>query len=236
MKIILSPAKTRNFDPSGPESVSEPRFYKEAAMISREIMTLSREDLGARMKIKGVLLEQTYGDFQGFFEAAGKAALWTYRGEVFKQLALSGYSPGVLAYLDEHLFILSALYGVLRPRDAIRPYRLDMTMRVMDRSLYQFWSDKVPEVFDPREVIVNLASREFARMVPLPMVTVHFKQKTPEGGLVEVAIHSKQARGRMLHFMAVNRVEDPAGLKKFNEARYVFEASLSDEREMVFVR
>lgn len=236
MKIIVSPAKTQDFHTPAPLAVSEPRFSEEADLIAREIKALSREELGVRMKIRGKLLDQTYEDYQKFPEASGKAALWTYRGEVFRQLDLSAYSDGILEYLDGHLLILSALYGILRPRDAIRPYRLDMGMKVMENSLYRFWSDKVLAAMDPHEPVLNLASKEFSKMVPRDMVTVYFKQKTPEGGLVEVAMHSKQARGQMLHFMAVNRVADPAGLKGFVESGYRLDESLSDENRMVFVR
>ncbi|OPL08100.1 MAG: hypothetical protein AVO33_02075 [delta proteobacterium ML8_F1] len=236
MKIIVSPAKTQDFMPGGPKELSVPAFEREALFLADRLSDLTKDELGRLMKIKGELLDRTCESYRDFSAKEKKAALWTYSGEVFKQLGLEEYTSEEIRYLDEHLLILSALYGVLRPRDGIRPYRLDMTMKVPQVNLYQWWSTQMSEVFSKDEVILSLASKEFSKMVPYPLVEVLFKQKTPGGGHKEVAIYSKQARGLMLRYMVKQNVKQPGELRHFRESGYRYEEVLSGENRMVFVR
>lgn len=153
------------------------------------------------------------------------------------------FEEGQLAYVQEHLRILSAFYGVLKPMDGVTPYRLEMQAKVkIDgcRNLYQFWGDRLyHEVMGDDHLILNLASREYSKCIEQYLqpedtyITVVFGEKAG-GRMVQKATYAKMARGEMVRYLAENRIEDPGEIKRFDRLGYVFQEELSSDAEYVF--
>jgi hypothetical protein len=190
---------------------------------------------------------ESWGPHDGLDD--GLQAIFAYAGEVYRGFDVDRLSAEDLYYAQNHLRILSGLYGVVRPLDIIRPYRLEMgTKLATDRGkdLYEFWEDRPTTVLNEAiagqrsHVFVNLASNEYFRAVREEaldgsVVTPVFKEKR-NGDYQTVAVYAKNARGRMARFMIEKRIENAEGLASFAEDGYAFAAELSDEREMVFTR
>lgn len=146
-------------------------------------------------------------------------------------------------YVQEHLRILSAFYGVLKPMDGVTPYRLEMQSKAKIKGcadLYDFWKDSLyKEVRDESGIIINLASKEYSKCIEKYLekddiyITVNFCEKSGER-LVTKGTYAKMARGEMVRFMAENSIYDPEEIKKFDRLNYVFRQDLSNDREYVF--
>lgn len=182
-------------------------------------------------------------------------ALYAYTGEVFRGLNAAGFSSGDIAYAQEHLCILSGLYGLLRPMDLIRPYRLEMATPLSTEqagSLYEYWGEKptiaLRDAFSAGAVgkthrsphVVNLASQEYSRVIqpaklPGRVISPQFKERH-KGEYRTVAMYAKNARGRMAHWIIKNRVDDPKALIDFHEDGYLFHTDFSAPDKPVFVR
>ncbi|WP_432666326.1 YaaA family protein [Wukongibacter baidiensis] len=237
MKIIIAPSKTQDFTHITSHNLSEPIFKDKADNLVKEIKKLTKEEMAKKFKVKGKLLEQTYESYHNYEQAEAGAAILSYIGEVFKQLDIDCYTKEDFVFLQQHLFILSALYGALRPSDRIKPYRLDMKINILnDESLYSYWQDDVTRIFEGEELIVNLASNEFSKIVKKPMTTIVFKEKSSDGKYKTIGTYAKKARGRMLDYIIKNRVEDIPSLKEFNVDGYVLNEGLSKKDTLVFTR
>ncbi len=126
------------------------------------------------MNIDGQLFDETWHNIKNFQDNGYSPVIHTYTGLVYKYLNLKDYDPSMLAFMDQHLVILSAMYGALRPLDGIRPYRLDMKMQIMTKTLYEFWQKDLESYFKG-ETIIDLASTEFSKMISLPKTTIGFR-------------------------------------------------------------
>lgn len=235
MKIIFSPTKLMDFKNS---TTKEPNYFnKEKTQELLKILeNLSENDLGKVMKIKGKTLELVKEYFQKDRETKTKEAVKAYNGISFKQLELDLYDETQLNYLRENLIILSALYGVLRPYSLISQYRLDMGMKILeDRSLYKFWKKEIHEVFSKEELIINLASNEYAKLVNFPMITIDFKEKKGDT-FKSVSSYSKKGRGQFLNFMIINKITSIEELKTFQWDGYSYNQNLSKKNYLLFTR
>ncbi len=172
MKIILSPSKTMNLKDRKIDPSSQAHFLKESEELRRILQKDSLEEIQKRFKISERLSQNVYSFYQDDFPE--KAAIETYTGQVFANINYEELSSEEKIYAHEHLRILSALYGVLRPLDAIKPYRLDFIIP-FPQNLYEFWGEKVQSVFPEDEIIVNLASKEFSKLFdPQRLFDIHF--------------------------------------------------------------
>lgn len=196
---------------------------------------MSQSELATMMQIKGDLLENVYETYKRFGHTGILPAVQAYNGIAFRQIPVESYSDEDLNYLEDHVRILSAMYGTLTPLTGMSAYRLDMKMKVGDTNLYTYWSKEVTGIFQGEALIVNLASTEFSKLVKLPMLTVNFKEYK-QGKLKTIGTNAKKARGMMVNFMVKNRIEDPHGIKGFNEEGWTYAEDLSSSSEMLFVR
>ncbi len=249
MIILLSPSKTMNF--SGGASLAKlttPQFAKEADTLMRELQSFSVTEIVQREHLSVRLAYSTYESYQRFFAAdqPAKAALFAYSGTVFNKLNPAAFTVEQYDFAENHLRIFSALYGWLRPFDAIRPYRLDMNSGLA-ADLYAFWSERLTDILintisADDGILINLASAEYFRIVDetkivdsIKVITPIFKQEK-QGKLVINSLYAKEARGIMTRFIIENQLRDHEHIKAFMEQGYLFSTDLSSQNEWVFVR
>lgn len=247
---MISPAKKQRFDSAVSHvKTSCPMFQKEVMQLVRMLQKYSPQQLSKLMGISEKLAELNVERFQSFdaepnLDTLQCAAIFAYQGDTYKGLQAESFSSKNLAYAQQHLLILSGLYGVLRPLDCMQPYRLEMGTRgFMQSDLYTFWGETVVGYLKTQQVrqIVNLASDEYAQLlkrVPsagFEIVDVTFLQDK-SGELKNIGLHSKKARGQMAAFMVKNEISQIASLKAFDAAGYQYQSSLSNAHQLVFVR
>lgn len=248
MLAVISPAKKMDFEPVENLNSSTPDFIKDANTLAKHARKLSVSDLRAMMKISEPLAQLNRERFQAFSESpddrATKQAAFAFAGDTYTGLMADTLSADDLEYAQNHLRILSGLYGVLRPLDRIQPYRLEMGRKLATKSgntLYAYWDDRIGAALDAASdgVIVNLASNEYFKAAGKKMasrvITPAFKEEREEG-LKMIGLFAKKARGAMARFIVQNKIETVDGLKDFNTDGYGFRADLSGENDWVFSR
>jgi cytoplasmic iron level regulating protein YaaA (DUF328/UPF0246 family) len=249
MKLILSPAKLmRSYQmPAN----GTPIHLKEAKVLMQQLKTWSVKELSIRMKLSETKAAETYLLIQDWGtkknQVSTSPALFAYIGEAFKALDAAGCSQEELAYLENNLFILSGVYGLLKPMDQIEMYRLEMAQRGVvpgGQSLYEFWRVKVEnqllKTLAKDEFLLNLASSEYSDLIQTPklrsrMVTPHFFEEK-SGQLKAVSVFSKQARGTMARWCAMNNVGAPLVVKNFTDLGYQYSSEKSGANDLVFIR
>lgn len=218
MKIILSPAKTYQTKTQTISLLEEDLMFKnEASRLYRKLKSLSVDDIKQAMSLSDKLSLETHQLYQNHKETQTKtAALEHYSGLAYRQLNLLAYTQDQLNYLDEHLRILSALYGILRPRDGIHPYRLDFTMSLPDLKLRSLWKKKINQYFKNEDWILNLASEEFSSLIQHPnMHSVEFYDQKNGKHFINAA-EAKKARGLYLEQCTLQKVQNIHELKNLS--------------------
>ena len=254
MLAILSPAKKLDFE-SDPitDAHTQPILLDDAKKLAAKAKKLSRANLKSMMRISDKLADLNYHRFQSFkppFDLgnARQAAL-SFAGDTYVGLDARSLKKADLDYAQNHLRILSGLYGLLRPLDLIQPYRLEMgTKFPIDgkEDLYGFWDSRITDAINAatdgqkNRKVVNLASNEYAKAVKPGalaggMVTPVFRE-IKDGEARMLGFFAKRARGMMARYMITNRIETEAGLKKFSDGGYTFQADQSDDETWVFTR
>lgn len=245
MLAVLSPSKALRERPA-PVSATAPLFEQDADCLAAR---LRQQDVGEWMHLMGLsenLALINYDRMRSFRSAPAHPAAWLYHGDVFRALSIDDFTPQEIAYAQKHLRILSGLYGILRPTDAVRPHRLEMGTRLKTgkgATLYDYWGDRVLKALLSEtacDLIVNLASKEYSRVlfsheVPVPVLEVEFKEKR-HGQFKAVPLYSKQARGLMARYMAKTQVKRIEDLLAFDEEGYAYSEQLSDRWHYVFTR
>lgn len=252
--MLLSPAKNLDFTPAtNAPAATKPRLLKDTAELSETTLKLRTSDLKKLMGISDKLAELNYQRFQSF-KAGGrgadkKQAALAFNGDVYLGLDAKTMSTDDLTFAQDHLRILSGLYGALRPLDAIEPYRLEMGTRLKTprgKTLYDFWGDRVSREItaglkghDDKSV-VNLASNEYFSVVDLaalkaPVITPIFKEEK-DGKLRQLQFYAKRARGLMARWAIQNRIIHTHDLKGFDEEGYALNTAESTEDRWVFTR
>lgn len=262
-QVIVSPAKQMRVAQDAFEVLGIPPFVRETARLHRALLDIERNEgsggLQALWNVSDKLLGpclNTLHEFEPILKNGDldnpalarhlSPAVMSYRGIQYQSMAPEVMDSVQLAWLQDHLWILSGLYGCVRPFHAVEPYRLEMGAKLAvddARDLYAFWSDKLARVIAPagsNATIVNLASAEYAKAV-LPhaaqdttVITCVFGEGVRNDKPVQQSTASKKARGSMVRWMAENKVKDAAGLTEFNLGyRYVPELSSPDS--LVFI-
>ncbi|WP_454713815.1 peroxide stress protein YaaA [Caulobacter segnis] len=252
MLMVISPAKSLDFTaPTQALPLTTPDLKPQIAELAKVTRKLTAADLKRLMHISDALAKLNRERFQAFDSEVeeGLQAVIAFNGDVYGGLAARELDRPALEWTQDHLRILSGLYGVLRPFDALQPYRLEMGTRLKTKkgsNLYDFWGETISKTLnaaaegqtDP--TLVNLASQEYfgavdAKALKLPVVTCHFKEE--KGNELRVlGFFAKKARGRMARYAIDNRVDRAEGLKGFNLDGYGFRADLSTEADWVFAR
>lgn len=246
MKIILSPAKKMVSDTDSLAPVNVPKHMDQTAEILSFMKSQSKEELKAVWKCNDKIAEQNFHRLETMDLYRGLTpAVLSYEGIAFQYMAPAVFEDRQLAYVQKHLRILSAFYGVLEPMDGVTPYRLEMQAKVGigdAKNLYDYWGERLyRSVIDDSRVIINLASKEYSKCIEKYLspddqyITVTFCELS-KGKLVTKGTYAKMARGEMVRYMAENSIEDPAGIQKFNRLGYRFREDLSSETEYIFER
>jgi cytoplasmic iron level regulating protein YaaA (DUF328/UPF0246 family) len=252
MLLIVAPSKTQDPIPNNSPS-TEPLFPSEIQELIAFLRTFSLEDLCHLMKMSeklGQLTRKRINNFQSpFTPANSNQALFTFQGDSYDALRPTQYNEIQLQHGQNHLCILSGLYGILRPLDLMQPYRLEMgTALITDKgkNLYDFWSNSLTEKINTicREkgynTLINLASAEYSKSIRKKeltpnFLTVTFKERKGEG-YKSIPIHSKRARGMLIDYMITNCLTQPVQLQSFTGGGYQFNEELSKDSEWIFTR
>ncbi len=246
MKIILSPAKKMNMDTNSLAPAGLPVFIEKTAKIRDWMKNKQPEELKAIWKCNDKITEQNFERLENMdLYSRLTPAILAYEGIAFQYMAPAVFEKGQLEYVQDHLRILSAFYGVLKPMDGVTPYRLEMQAKAAvgdAENLYEYWGSRLYHaVRDDSGIIINLASKEYSKCIEkylLPedtYITITFCELS-KGKLVTKGTYAKMARGEMVRYMAENLVEDPMQIKKFDRLGYRFRDDLSSKSEYVFER
>ncbi|MBY4727739.1 MULTISPECIES: peroxide stress protein YaaA [Burkholderia] len=256
MIIVLSPAKSLDYDtPAHVQSYTKPAFVADASELIDGLRKLSPQDIATLMDISDPLARlnfQRYADWSRTFTPANaKQAVLAFNGDVYEGFDAKSLSSADLDYAQQHVRVLSGLYGLLRPLDLLQPYRLEMGTRFANargKDLYAFWGDRITRALNEQletrsgaaRVLVNCASTEYFKSVKpkllvAPVITPVFEDW--KGGRYKIiSFHAKRARGLMARFIVENRITDPKALKDFAAEGYAFDAAASNDSTYVYRR
>lgn len=249
MLAIISPAKSLDYKSPYPSlPPTRPAFEADALTLARAAARMSPKKLSELMHISDALAELNAGRFRTFDEAPERPAIFAFAGDVYMGFEVKSLDEEAILYAQDHLRILSGLYGLLRPLDEIRPYRLEMGTRWAPRrkSLYAWWSDRIAaKLAEDAEAaggtIINLASKEYWTAVAgrLPghirVIDIDFREEGP-AGLRFNTFAAKRARGMMARYICEHRIEEPDALKSFDSDGYAFDPDGSSGDSWRFTR
>ena len=249
MLVVISPAKKLNTTLSNDVLPSKPQFSTHAIELASVANKLSITELKKLMGLSDSLAELNSERFASFGKQKTFPAAFTFAGDTYKGLNAETLSKADIEWAQNHLRIISGLYGLLRPLDEIEPYRLEMGSKLKTdygKNLYDYWSEKIAlSINDLSEktnskVLVNCASQEYFQAVDMSalktkVVTPVFMEKRDEGNKI-ISFYAKKARGQMARYIIENRVKEIDDLKKFNLDNYKYQKELSTETNITFLR
>ncbi len=249
MLIVVSPAKKLNMEPAKDVLPTEPLFAEQARELAAAADKLSLDDLQKLMGLSKSLANLNAQRFSVFGKQQKKPAALAFAGDTYRGLDAASFDPHEMAWAQNHLRILSGLYGVLRPLDAIEPYRLEMGSRLhteKGNTLYAYWGSELADALNKQaaatgsSALFNCASQEYFGAVDrgaleIPVILPVFKERK-NGKEKIVSFFAKRARGAMARFAIQHRITTPSGLMDFKGGGYEFKPGQSDAQTMVFVR
>ncbi|MEM7368496.1 MAG: peroxide stress protein YaaA [Bacteroidota bacterium] len=255
MIFVISPAKKLNLSEESrfTQNYSLPAHLKDTEILVRQLAKMKPAKIGALMDISPKLSELNYERYQQFHlpfsPENAKQALLCFNGDVYLSFDLDSYTDIEFDFAQQHLRILSGLYGLLKPLDLIQAYRLEMGTKMKTRrgkDLYAFWGNRITKALNQQleeqgtDILVNLASKEYFKSIKpkelkARVITPSFKDNR-NGALKTIFLFAKQARGAMCDFAIKEKVTELEHLKQFNGMGYSFHETLSTETEWVFTR
>jgi len=254
MLLLISPAKTLDFETPAPTAeFTQADFLKQSKQLISELRVLAPHDISNLMSISdklGLLNFDRFASWKTPFKPTNaKQALFAFQGDVYTGMQAETFSVDDIQFAQQHLRILSGLYGLLRPLDLMQAYRLEMGTSFANsrgKNLYEFWGDTITGAVNKQlkelqsSVVVNLASHEYfnavkPKLLKAEIITPIFKDQK-NGQYKIISFFAKKARGMMSTYIIQNRITDPESIKQFNVAGYGFDPSMSSEREWVFTR
>ncbi|HEV8034846.1 peroxide stress protein YaaA [Yoonia sp.] len=252
MLVVVSPAKSLDMEPVDIPATA-PDFQEDAVRLSKTAKNLTLKELKSLMSISDDLARLNRDRFNAFAAepdaSATKPAALAFNGDTYQGLEAKTLTEDDLAWAQDHLRILSGLYGLLRPLDAIQPYRLEMGSRLKTRrgkSLYDYWGDTIAKALNAQaetlgtDTLVNCASQEYfgaadRAALKLRVITPVFMEVKDDKPRI-VSFFAKRARGAMARFMVENRVTDADGIKDFTSGGYAYDPDLSEGNKWAFLR
>ncbi len=254
MLIVISPAKTLDFKSEvQTKKYTQPDFLNDSKLLVSELRKLNPKDIIRLMKVNNDIanlnFERNLSWRLPFNENNAKQALLAFKGQVFIGLNAKSLTEDDFLFAQDHLRILSGLYGILRPLDLIQAYRLEMGIPLKNpkgKNLYEFWDTKISDAINKElskhksKTLINLASNEYfkaikPKQIQAKIITPVFKELKGDEFKV-ITIYAKTARGLMSRFIIENRIETPEDIKAFDTEGYLYHKDLSTENEWVFTR
>ncbi len=254
MLIVISPAKTLDYETAPvTDSYSQPDFLKHSQELIDQLRELSPADIGKLMGISDKLSGLNAARFEAwkkpFSPKNAKQAVLAFKGDVYTGLDAESLSEKDFTFAQEHLRILSGLYGLLRPLDLMQAYRLEMGTKFANsrgKDLYMFWGNLITDALNKEleqqddNILVNLASNEYFKSIKpkqlnADIITPVFKD-LKNGQYKIISFYAKKARGLMTRYIIDKQITRPAQIKKFNYGGYSFDADMSDSKQWVFTR
>jgi cytoplasmic iron level regulating protein YaaA (DUF328/UPF0246 family) len=253
MILVISPSKTMTFEGKKHSRFSQPVLLDQSRYLVEALKKLSPGQVCKLMGVSdklGQLNWQRYQDFSAPFDLDNaRQALLAFKGDVYSGLGAETFSDADLSFSQDHVRILSGLYGILKPLDLMQAYRLEMGTKFsagQSKNLYEFWDSRVTETLNndlkiqKHPLLVNLASDEYFKVIhpkilQAPILKISFKENKNETYRV-IAIHAKRARGLMVNYVVNNGLDNPEDLKNFDSEGYAFNKALSSNEELVFCR
>ena len=232
MKIIISPAKTINDKNDFTYHLSaDPLYIDKARALYTYLLSLDQTKIKSIYKCSDKIVRKTFDDLRRYDIDKGYInALFAFDGIQYKAMAPSVLDDDALLYLNDHLCILSGLYGILRPFDLIVPYRLEMGFHLdgfKEADLYRYWS--LSDYFK-NDTVIDLASEEYSKAITADKIKIDFIN----GGKIK-ATYAKKARGAFVRYMAVNKITSIADMEKFNDLGYHLDKDRSNDHHLVFI-
>ena len=255
MLFLLSPAKKLDYDSplAADYPFEQPLFVKQAIELIDVLKTKSEQDVADLMKLSESLATLNVERYQqwapSFDQSNSRQAILAFNGDVYEGLEASTLNKSQLEWTNDHVLILSGLYGVLRPMDLMRPYRLEMGTRLATpkgKNLYEFWDSQIADFINAslaehkQQVVINLASEEYFKAVKkstlkYPVVQCVFKEER-DGVYKIISFSAKRARGLMCRYAIENGIDHLDGLKDFSQEGYAYDEASSTENSLVFLR
>jgi cytoplasmic iron level regulating protein YaaA (DUF328/UPF0246 family) len=253
MKILLSPAKSLDYETKLPTSrATQPLFAEDAAQINAKLERMSKKEVGELMHISDKLADlnyQRYKNFQeDFTKENARPAIYAFAGDVYTGLDAYSLPTAILDHAQDSIRILSGMYGYLRPLDLLQPYRLEMGTSLpieSNKNLYEYWKDKITPALNKEmkkeELLVNLASNEYFKAIDKKnqegiLISPVFKDYKNDK-LKVISFYAKKARGTMARYLLENKIDSLEGIQAFAMDDYKFsEQETIKENEPVFVR
>ena len=242
MKIIISPSKTKKINNLLIKDDSfliekEPVYLEITKEIIERIKTFSVEEIEKKFKLKNEKAQNLLGFYQNYENEKSGNALASYTGIAYKAIKIETFDKSDFEYLELHLVILSALYGILTPYTNVKEYRLDMINSIFEnKSLYEVWKTSLNEYFEHEDIILNLASKEYSKLINFDKLIDFEFWENSNGKLKQVSTNSKKMRGFTLNYIVKNKISDVKKLKNITLDGYVFDEDMSDERKFVYVK
>jgi uncharacterized protein len=254
MLLLISPAKTLDFETPAPTAeFTQADFLKQSKQLISELRVLAPHDISSLMSISDKLGALNFDRFASwktpFKPTNAKQALFAFQGDVYTGMQAQTFSAEDIQFAQQHLRILSGLYGLLRPLDLMQAYRLEMGTSFANsrgKNLYEFWGDSITKALNKQlaelnaSVVINLASQEYfsavkPKLLKAEIITPIFKDQK-NGQYKIISFFAKKARGMMSAYIIQNRIREPEAIKHFDLAGYRFDAAMSSERDWVFTR
>jgi hypothetical protein len=254
MIIVISPAKSQNFEPIDDKyKFTQPIFKDQIELLVNKLKHYEIPEIEKLMKISPKLATEVFDKHNSFNSAkydleSSKAAIFTFSGDVYKGLDSATLDSDTINYAQNHLLMLSGLYGLIRPLDLMQAYRLEMgtKIKINDKVLYKYWQDKITaqlnEFFTKQDnkTLINLASNEYSQAIDkkslkADWLDIDFKEDK-NGTYKTIGIHAKKARGLMSRYILENKIENIEDIKNFSIDRYSFNTELSNKNSLCFTR
>jgi uncharacterized protein len=249
MLVVVSPAKKLNMDAVENLAATQPMFPDQAQDLAKVASDLSAGELKKLMSISDNLANLNKERFKKFGSQDRKQAAFAFAGDTYQGLEATSLDEDELSWAQDHLRILSGLYGLLRPLDEIEPYRLEMGSRLKTergKSLYEYWGSDLALALNKdaqktkSQALVNCASQEYFGAVDkntltLPIITPMFMENTDKGAKI-VGFYAKKARGSMARFIVTKRLSDPQQILNFDTGGYAYQPELSSPMKPLFLR
>lgn len=250
MISVISPAKSMNFTDAPPNNTSsQVAESKEMTKTLQTLKELSTKNIMKSMKVSEKIAELNYDRFQNFETLPEKQAIYAYNGDVYNNIDTETLDENALRFSQEHLRILSALYGLLKPLDMIKAYRLEMSCKIpklAPKGMNLFWQKNITNHINSElkthknKFLINIASNEYSASVDsktldATLINTHFRE-TRDDKLKNIALNSKRARGMLTDYIIRNQLDHPDDIKTFNKSDYKFNKSLSDSHNFYFTK